>query len=598
MAICYSSSKPKILIVDDQEKNLVALEVVLEDVLADIVRAKSGQEALEKLVQDEYALVLLDVQMPGMDGFETAELMHCNSRTKQVPIIFVTANNKDDKFAQHGHEVGAVDYLFKPIDTTILISKVSVFLNYYTQKKEMDSLIKDLNKSKELLEESNQKLNKLAHYDLVTGLSNRLYFNKSLTETLDKAKRESSLLALLFLDLDEFKIVNDTHGHAAGDALLKEASSRILTCIRRSQDPARIDDTCVSRLGGDEFAIILTEINIPDDSVIVSERIIAELSRPFYLLDETVEAHIGVSIGISFYPRFAISGIDLCRQADLALYRAKNAGKNQYHLYTNEIHELYERKLIIDTGLKKALSQGAFSMVYQPIYDLTSNRIVAVEALFRCNLDELKNIPTETLISAAEESGLIGEIGGWIFSAVLSDYNHHIKNKNDHIYININVSCKQLSDDLFIKQVQSAFMNKEIPPERVTFELTETAVMKDVHVLSKNLVKLSELGSRISIDDFGSGCSSMARLRTLPISSLKIDQDFIADTDPDSNGAIIVKSIIQLAENLELTAIAEGIETQEQYDFISKIKCPLGQGHFMSKPLCISELSKLLSAEK
>jgi diguanylate cyclase len=576
---------PKILIVDDNEKNLIALERILSEISVTAVKSSSGEQALACLMQEEFALVLLDVQMPGMNGFEVAKLMRQNKQFKNIPIIFVTAISKEERYVQEGHEVGAVDYLFKPLDPIILLSKVKVFVEYYIQNKKMQSLVDQLSHTQESLVSSNKQLNKLARFDAVTGLANRLGFMNVLKRELGHAKRFNRGLAVLFLDVDNFKYINDNYGHPAGDELLKQMAARLKQSVRESDFLCYADrKVLISRLGGDEFAIILSEVGDLENAAKAADRIITQLNQPFKV-NEKFEMSIGVSIGIACYPLAGSTPESLCKNADMAMYDAKSRGKNMCRFFSTALNEAHHYHVSIEAGLREALKTRQFYLVYQPIVDLETGRTIAVEVLCRCHLNVLKEIPTQDYIHVAEESGLMPELGAWIFSTAVEETKKHLFAIDDKLYVHINISTKQLQDEGFLKFAQTVYKKASVKPEKFTFELTETAIMKDTAFLTKQLNRLSGLGSRISIDDFGTGYSSMVWLRHLPISSLKIDKEFVDEVCSKPNDAVITKSIIRLAENLELTAIAEGIETKEQLEFLKKHQCFLGQGHYFSKPL-------------
>jgi diguanylate cyclase len=580
---------PKVLLVDDNPQNLVAMEMVLEDMNLDIVKTTSGKDALTALMIDEYALVLLDVQMPEMDGFEVAELMQNNSHLKNIPIVFVTAINKEDRYVKKSMEVGAVDYLFKPIDSTILISKVKIFVDYYLQNKKMVRLVDELNKTQASLMITNKELEMLARFDPVTGLANRLDFTNFLDVEIDNAKRHNRLIALLLIDLDNFKNVNDTHGHQVGDELLREVSKRLKESVRKRDAINRPSaEHLVSRLGGDEFAIVLTELDSPENAAVVARRMIQSVNKPV-VISGSGEAQVGVSIGIACYPDSGANAEELCRSADLAMYDAKNKGKNTYRFFSKKLNAAHEYHTMIETGIKNALKTEKFYMVYQPIVDLATQKTVAFEALCRCDLKAIQKIPTQDFILVAEESGLMMELGVKILNMVLQDAKETLLPCCPDLEIHVNVSTRQLQDDAFLKLVKRSYKAFGVNPKNITFELTETAVMEDVQVLTDHLDGISETGSKVSIDDFGTGYSSLVWLRHLPISSLKIDKEFIENVCVNQNDAVITKSIVNLSKNLELRSIAEGIESKEQLDFLVKHHCPLGQGHYFSKPMKLND---------
>jgi|GEM_PF-140990 len=589
---------PKILIVDDDERNLLALETILKKTQADIVRSTSGEHALACLIQEEFALILLDVQMPGMDGFETATLLRQNNRLKKIPIIFVTAISKEERYIQKGHEVGAVDYLLKPIDPIILLSKVHVFLDYYIQDKKMQQLIDQLACAQDSLAQSNEELQKLARFDTVTGLANRRDFNDMLASTLAAAKKHRSLMAVLFLDLDNFKQVNDTYGHQAGDTLLKQVAARLGDSLRKGDLLQRTqDDNLVSRFGGDEFAIILSSIKEPKNIALVAQRIIDSLNQPFDL-GHTIEASIGVSIGIACYPFAGETAEELCKNADMAMYQAKQAGKNTYRYFSEELNTAHLHHLIVEKGLREALKKQQFYLVYQPILSLETKKTVGVEVLCRCASKNLKNVSPQECVQMAEDTGLMPELGAWIFSTAVAEAESLLLPIDNQLSIHINLSTTQLHNDTFLKLIEQTYQQPGITPKNFIFELTETAIMSDTQLLTQQLTQIANYGSSISIDDFGTGYSSLTWLQQLPISSLKIDRVFVNDVATNTNNAAITRSVISLAKNLELTSIAEGIETKAELDFLKKHHCPMGQGYYFSKPLIVSDFAAYLKKEK
>lgn len=321
---------PKILIVDDAVQNIKVIEKILKPIDAEIYRATSGNQALQLILENDFALILLDVQMPDMNGFETAQLIHENDVIQTVPIIFVTAFYRDEKNVYEGITSGAVDYIFKPIDPDILLGKVSIFIELYKQKQLLQDTLQALKTTQQELELANERLSYLAHHDVVTQLPNRLKFNLMLERAFHHAKRHSRQFALLLLDLDKFKEVNDSCGHDVGDKLLLGVSTRLSACLRKDDEIALLDshDDHLARLGGDEFSIILNEIRSPIDVKGVVERLLKAFETPFAIENNIIK--IGVSIGVACYPHSAKDIGSLIRTADKAMYEAKHAGSNRY----------------------------------------------------------------------------------------------------------------------------------------------------------------------------------------------------------------------------------------------------------------------------
>jgi len=472
---------PHILLVDDDEKNLLALETLLQDLNVELTKCTSGKKALELFMQNEYALVLLDVQMPEMDGFETARLIRSNHHFSRIPIIFVTAINKEDRHIHKGLEAGAIDYLFKPIDPVVLLSKVNILLDYYIQNKKMKFLVERLNESQKLLIESNNKLNTLAHQDTVTGLSNRLDFSEFLEIQLEQAKRNNHKLALLFIDLDNFKHVNDNYGHEAGDNLLKEVAERLKISIRKS-------DALIARLGGDEFSVILPDIAEDKNAFYIAKRILKEINSPFKI-DGNIEVLISASIGISTYPFAGDSIQALCRNADLAMYEAKSRGKNTYCTFSNELNTRHNKVLMIEKGIREALQEKLFYLVYQPIIDLKSLKPVGVEALCRCHLKMIEEISQEEFIRVAEDAGLISQLGEWILETAITESKKYLFPLNNELYTHIKLSERQLQHPGFLTFLQGIHKKSQIESSKIIFELTESPIMFNTKLISACMEK-------------------------------------------------------------------------------------------------------------
>lgn len=588
-------SLPKVLVVDDNPKNIFAMRVVLEELPVEILEVDSGEQVLQVVAEQELALILMDVQMPGMDGFEVAELLRKNKRTSSIPVIFVTAISKDMKYVQHGHDLGAVDYLFKPIDDSVLKSKVMVFVNYYLQREEMRSLLQKLQTTKLSLEESNVQLQRLARVDSVTGLPNRLHFDEYADNSLRHAKRYNKIMAVLYLDLDNFKRVNDTLGHAKGDDLLRQVSLRITQSVRESDVlHTPNSDTLVSRLGGDEFALVLSELKSTSNAGVIADRILKALNQPYHL--DSAEISVGVSIGIACYPHAGETTLSLQKAADIAMYQAKQLGKNNYQFYSDELNQQHRRFLLIETGLKHAIKNNEFSLNYQPIVSLHDAKPHACEALCRWHHAELGQVGPSEFICVAEEVGCMRDIGQWVCEQAIQDFCQHLSGISDDFGVHINLSAKQLDGNDFIDFAAVMLKKYPVDPRRIIFELTETALMDDQIELANQINALYSLGFGISVDDFGTGYSSLSQLKLMPVSSVKLDKMFIDKACEDKNTDIILNSMINLAKNLEIESIAEGVETERQLEFLKQLGCDSVQGFFFAKPMSLTALVDYLMA--
>lgn len=570
------NNRAKILIVDDVVANLVAIEDTISNLDADIYRAESGFKALELVIEHEFALVLLDVQMPGMDGFETAQLMRQNKYSETVPIIFVTAMNKEKVHLFKGYESGAVDYLFKPLEPTILKSKVQIFLNIFYQKtQKLIHALDELQIIRMELEKNNAELRIISTQDSLTSLPNRLLFTQELDRTISFSKRYKERFAVLFFDIDNFKSINDNYGHLVGDKLLQEVSIRLKTYLR-------LEDF-IARLGGDEFAIILSKISRFEDAGNVSSKICAGLALPFKI-DEN-ELSVTCSVGIGCYPFAGETQESLMKHADIAMYRAKEKGKNTFEYFSPSLSKEYERRSSIEKALQHGLERNEFTLVYQVIYDLNNNSPYGVETLIRWNSDALGEVSPAEFIPIAEDLGLIQPIGLWIIEKACEQFKLWHDEGMPYISYAINLSPKQLLKKDIFEHTQKVMQKNKIPPGNLELELTETAIMEESDVSENLLKRFNDIGIRINIDDFGTGYSSLIRLRYLPIHALKIDKSFVKDIFTDKNDAIIVKTILSLANSLGLKSIAEGIETKEQLEFLTENGCVYGQGYYLCRPV-------------
>lgn len=580
----------KILIVDDVEVNLIAIEDTLSDMPAEIFRADSGEAALKLITQHEFAVVLLDVQMPGMDGFETAEYMRKYKYTETVPIIFVTAINKEKVHLFKGYQSGAVDYLFKPLDPQVLRAKIKIFLDIYYQKTQrLVSALAELEQTKVELERRNEELELVASKDALTNLPNRSEFEAELSRTLSFCARYKESFAVLFIDLDNFKTVNDAYGHMVGDSLLKVLAVRFVSQLRR--------EDFLARLGGDEFGVILTKINRFEDAGRVARNLQNIFKGNLMVMDNDIS--VTCSIGIACYPFAGKTTDDLVKHADIAMYRAKEQGKNGFEYFSESLSKEYCRRMAIEKSLTHAIEKNEFYLAYQTIYDLKSGKPYGVETLIRWQNDELGFVSPDEFIPIAEDVGQIHEIGLWVISNACQQFERWHNAGMHPINYSINLSPKQLFKSNLFAFMNESIAKYKIPPECVELELTETAIMGRDEMSEDIVHAFDQIGIRVNIDDFGTGYSSLVRLRYLPINALKVDKSFVRDILVDRNDAIIVKAILSLARSLGLKTIAEGIESQQQLNFLLEHGCDFGQGYFLAKPLGSDEILNIfLEAQK
>ncbi|TNF67546.1 MAG: bifunctional diguanylate cyclase/phosphodiesterase [Gammaproteobacteria bacterium] len=456
--------------------------------------------------------------------------------------------------------------------------------NQKTNSVELSSMHDLILENKLLIEQihqQNELLKKLASNDVLTDIPNRRNFEETLHRLMAHAKRHQHILALLFIDLDKFKNVNDTLGHQIGDLLLKQVALRLKKSLRKGD--------FVARIGGDEFAVILHEIKSTHAAGIVAWKITQELNKPYDL--DGHSATIGASIGISCFPMIADNETDLIKNADIAMYRAKTSSEINYTYATTNLHKDHIQQLTIEQQLKQALKNNEFSMVYQPIYALPECKLHGFEALIRWKNKKLGIIPPDQFIPIAEENGMIHAIGQWVLETVCKQvalWNH---TKKFNYKMSINLSPVQLTEEDLFKVISKIIDQYQLPYQLFEFEITEMAIMQHGgHMLDK----LHKLGTSHALDDFGTGYSSISHLKYLPITTIKIDKTFIQGLGVEDADNSIVSSLIALARKLNLKVVAEGVETKAQLDLLVKETCDFVQGYYFSKPLIPKDAEKLI----
>ncbi|WNF23790.1 EAL domain-containing protein [Mesobacillus jeotgali] len=419
----------------------------------------------------------------------------------------------------------------------------------------------------------------MAYYDVLTGLPNRNMVRKHLKDSLSKGNER---VAILFLDLDRFKIINDTKGHRFGDLLLKVVASRLKNAVK--------EQGLVSRQGGDEFIIVLKDLG-KDQVSKIADRILEEFGRGITI--EGQEFFVTPSIGISMAPEDGQDEETLIKHADTAMYLAKDSGKNNYQFYTNQLHGLSSRKMELENGLRKALEQNQLALHYQPQIHLETGEIIGVEALVRWIHPEKGIISPAEFISLAEETGLIVPLGKWVLENAAFQNKAWQEKGYSPIPMSVNISVRQLQEDRFIDSVKQVLSDTQLSPKFLDFEITES-VMQNSEKTALILGQLKELGITLAIDDFGTGYSSLSLLKHFPIDKIKIDKSFVDDIIHHSNQGAMVKTIIDMGHNLQFDVIAEGVEEQEQVSFLLKNGCKVGQGYHFSRPLPVKEMEELL----
>lgn len=690
-----------ILIVDDEPKNCRLLEALLRPEGYQTVTATSGEEALRIVTQHAPDLILLDIMMPGMDGYEVARTIKANELISHIPIIMLTAQI-DRQARLDGLSAGAEEFLTKPVDRAELWLRVrnllrlkaygDLLINHslmlerevlartatlrrfqsamdasadaiflidrrsqrfievnatacnlfgYSREEfleldpaelssvtrqqlgcELDAIIAGnaAGAHEELLakrkdgtlvtvemhrhairsddsmvivgvlrditerKQAELRMYQLAHYDTVTGLPNRTLFHETLKRTLVLAAEKAMTVAIMFIDLDHFKTINDTIGHAAGDDLLSQFSERLMQCVR-------VRDT-VGRLGGDEFAVILLMPGGPQGAPRVATKIRNALCAPFTL--EGHEVTVTASIGITLYPDDADNADTLLKYADTAMYQAKHAGRDTSRFFTAQMNTEMVARLELETALRRAIEKEEFVLYYQPKVEFSSGRIVGLEALLRWERPGHGLVPPGDFIPMLEETGMIVRVGSWVIANACKQLGAWMRTDVGQIQVSVNVAGRQFLEGDLGADVRAGLSNNGISGELLELELTESTLMADSDCTITTLTNMKQLGVQISIDDFGTGYSSLAYLRRFPIDKLKIDIAFIRNITSVPDDAAIALAIIGMAHNLQMEVIAEGVETAAQLDYLRQHHCDQFQGYYFSPPLPAADIEILL----
>lgn len=432
------------------------------------------------------------------------------------------------------------------------------------------------------------KMTHLAQHDFLTGLPNRMLLTERLSQAIGLAQRNITQVALLFIDLDFFKHINDSLGHDVGDELLKAVAERMVNCVRAT------DTVC--RQGGDEFVILLSEIERPQDAALAVDKLFATFSEPVHI--GVHELHVSLSIGISIFPGDGESAETLMKNADAAMYHAKALGRNNCQFFKMEMNTRAVQRAFIEASLRRAIKKQEFVLHYQPKVDIASGTIIGAEALIRWNDPQHGLIHPAEFLAIAEECGLIVPIGGWILREICNQQRTWLKAGLRIIPVSINISTAELKHKYFLDGVRQVLNETSLPPYYLEFEFTETILMRDAEVSIKILEALKVMGVQLAIDDFGTGYSSLSYLKRFPVDTLKIDKSFMRDLNNDSDNATIVSAIIAMGRNLKQRVLAEGVETSAQLNFLRTHRCTEAQGFHLSPPLNAEDFAKILTASE
>jgi diguanylate cyclase (GGDEF)-like protein len=685
-----------VLVADDDMTARLLLEETLTQAGLQVLLAADGKEALKLLDEEDPDLVLLDVDMPGMDGFQTCESIRQRERTRsgQVPVIMVTGMD-DIESVTRAYDSGATDFISKPVnlpslghrvrymlrasdnlrtlglleaqtramlsaipDALLRVSSAGAILEYMKGKSGTDLLSSDecvghsvadlmekdvarpllgqieltlasgriqtheydLKRGKnaysyevrsvsvgteEVLilirditerRDAEQRIRDLAYCDTLTGLPNRQSFLERVDNELRNRGPGQRGLAILFMDLDGFKRINDTLGHSVGDHLLQAVAERLHSVLRPrdlvARDTPDGSETSIARLGGDEFTVLLADIGRPEDAVKVAHRIKEEFLRPFMV--DSHEITVTTSIGISLYPGDGDDALSLLKNADTAMYHSKDLGRNNCQLYSASLTTRMTQRMTIENSLRKALERNEFVLFYQPQIEAATANVIGMEALIRWNHPERGLVTPGDFISIAEETGLIVPIGEWVLRTACKQAAVWLRDMHTPIRVAVNLSSLQFRESGFVPLVQSILEEANIPGDLLELELTESLLMDHSEQAIARLTKLCEMGIHLSIDDFGTGYSSMSYLKSFPIGLIKIDQSFVRALPGDRNHAAITMAIIAMAHSLRMSVIAEGVETVEQAELLKSYGCEIMQGYYYAKPMPIDKVTEFL----
>ena len=546
-----------VLVVDDDRSTRSALRYTLLRDGFRVAEAENGAQALHMLKRIQPDVILMDAVMPVMDGFTACARMQKVPNRQNIPVLMITGLD-DNLSVEKAFAAGASDYIPKPIHFAILSQRVRRIVEANRAQK---------------------RVRDLAFSDALTGLPNRAMFFDQLKRCVEQAKQNGEVVAVLFLDLDRFKYVNDTLGHDVGDRLLILVAQR----IRRS---VRLVD-CVARLGGDEFTVVLADITTPNAATIVAQNICQSLSAPFLIDGHGI--FVGASIGISLYPQDGIDVGTLLQHADTAMYRAKKTSSG-YKFFEASMEHAMSEHMRLEGDLREAINRHELEVLYQPQMRFDTGRVVGVEALVRWRHPTRGMLAPKEFIPLAEETDLISVIGTWVLRTACTQQQSWVKSGMPAIRIAVNFSVRQLKTD-FPSTVERILAETGMPSHLLELEITENTFMENAEDNLQALHRLHALGVRLTIDDFGTGYSSLAYLKRFPVDIIKIDQSFVRDVPHDLDDAAIVKSIIALAHSLRLEVVAEGVENESQLNFLRDSSCDMMQGYYFGRPMSAEKVA-------
>ena len=560
-----ANSHSRILVVDDDRTMRLALVDAFLKENYEVEEASNGMHALNICKRRMPDLVLMDAVMPELNGFDACQMIRDTAHGADIPVLMVTALEDEDSIVR-AFSSGATDYIAKPINFSVMKQRVARLIK--ANKAEKD-------------------VKKLAYHDPLTGLPNRAQLKQQIRIIVNQAALEKQRFAILFLDLDRFKMINDTMGHDAGDLLLKAVADRIRHCVRESD--------FIARLGGDEFTIVLENIDSPESAANVAEKICRSVGQPFVFMQQKM--FVTTSIGISIFPDDGDDVSALIKHADSAMFRAKEK-RNNFCFYEQGMEAEIAKRLRLEQELRKAIDEDELVLHYQPQICLKSGELIGAEALVRWQHPDKGLVAPDIFIPLAEESGLINQLSDWVLENSAVQLKRWI-HEGHQLTLAVNLSVKDLMAEELHTKLHDLMWRNSLPKNVLELEITESTLMDHPELMITEIHKIKKMGITIAVDDFGSGYSSLNYLKRLPVDVLKIDRSFIADIESDPSDSAIVSGIIGLAQSLGMKTVAEGVETEEQRKILEDLGCDNYQGYLYSKPLPAKLFArKFLSREK
>lgn len=544
--------RPIVVLADDDPSIRLMVRHVLESEDFDIVEASDGLEAIKAVEKHHPALILLDAVMPGIDGFTTCQQIKEKGYT-DIPVMMITGLD-DDASVERAYEVGAIDFITKPIKWAVLKHRVkSVVAKVIAER----------------------KVQLLAYRDTLTGLPNRLLFADRLEQAVVRSERSKTSMALMLIDIDDFKLVNDSFGHDAGDKLIKAVADLISKSLRRA-------DT-IARLGGDEFAVIIEGIDGPEDAISIADNLTTILEHNVRLDDQ--ETYTSASIGIAVYPEDGKDARTLLKNADTAMFRAKENGRHCFQFYKPEMSVSAMERLDLENSLKAAFEKDEFEIHYQPIIDLHKNEVVGVEALLRWQHPDKGMIHPADFVNIVEDCGLIVALGEWVIFSVCKQIKTWQEAGLENQNVSINLAPRQFKEQDLVTVFTQAMAENGLDGSSLSVEVTERTLIDNIGEVESTLKKLRKMGLKILLDDFGTGYASLAYLKEFPVDIVKIDRAFVNGIPDNEENSTIVDAIAGLTRGLKLSLLAEGVENERQLDVLKSVGCQYAQGFYWSKAL-------------